>query len=88
METDDVIKRIIMLAILLFVLPGGGSDLLRLVNFIAYVILLVAIILLAATQVDVLKVFIPENLLEKALWVVVFVASICILVIRISNSLA
>ena len=87
MTTYDVIKRIIVLLLLLYLLPNPGTELTNLINFIVYLILLITIILLAATQIEVLKVFIPENVLEKAVWIVVFLSSIGILVIRLLSSI-
>lgn len=88
MTTDDVLKRIIVLFLLLyFLIQNPGSELANLISLIGYLIVLITIILLAATQIEVLKVFIPENVLEKAVWIVVFLSSIGILIIQLLSSI-
>lgn len=88
MDQDDVIKKIIILILLLFVLPGSSTNLTKLLNFIGYIIILIAIILLAMTQIDGLNVFIPDTLLEKAVWIDIFVSAIIILAMRLIISLS
>ena len=88
MEQDDVIKKIIVLALLLFILPGPSTDLNKFLNFIGYIIILIVIILLAMTQINGLNVFIPDTLLEKAVWIVIFVSGIIILAMNLLISLS
>ena len=86
--TDDVLKRIIVLFLLLyFLIQNPGSELANLISLIGYLIVLITIILLGATQIEVLKVFIPENVLEKAVWIVIFLSSIGILIIQLLSSI-
>ena len=87
MDQDVVIKQIIVLILLLIVLPGSNSDLTRLLNFIGYIIILLGIVLLAMSQIDGLNVFIPETLLERAVWLDMFLSAIIVLVIRLLISI-
>lgn len=85
MTTDDVIKRIIMLLILLFVfnsLPHNSTYFfVNQIYYLSYLVIIISVILLSATQVEALKHFIPENVLETVIWVVVFVTTIGSLII-------
>ena len=81
MDSDDVIKRIIMLTLLLFVDTGTTST--RALVLLVGLILIVAIVLLSMTQIEGLSIFIPESLLDKGVWLVVFICAILIFVIKL-----
>jgi hypothetical protein len=86
MDKFETIQRIVMLLLLFLVVPGDGTDLARLINFVISVIILLIIILLSMVHIDGINIIIPEALLEKVTWIVVFISAIGILIIKLLNT--
>ena len=84
MDNDEAIKYTIMLAVLYFIIPGGGnSELAGLLELLAILIVIILMILVAITQIKYITVVIPDRLLNAALWIGTLVITVCILLITL-----
>lgn len=82
MNTDDVIKRIIMLGVLLIVVPIASQ--IPLLSALAYLLLVGMIILLSLNQIEGFENLVSDALLERIFWFVTIISAILIFIIRIA----
>ncbi|MHA2295795.1 MAG: hypothetical protein ACXADA_07230 [Candidatus Hodarchaeales archaeon] len=88
MEEQESIKKIILLALLIMIVPGAGNDqMAKLLVAVAIILCAGTILLTAINQLNIFQNIIPDEIINLLTWISAIVAALITILMSVLNFL-